>query len=142
MTAPKRIALAFGCMLLAIAILGIIGTVPTAIRYGPKSALPTIQILPVYLVVAVAGWLLAIPFVILFKDADRWRAWTTLAIGTAIGPIFLLTPSLIATGGRISWRAESGGVAMSLFIGFLTSLFYVLLLRRFKRSVPVNPPLD
>ena len=139
MTAPKRIALAFGCLLLAFAIFGIVGTVPTLIRDGPSHARFEIEILPVYLVVAVAGWLLAIPFVILFKDADSWRAWAILAIGTAIGPIFLLTPNFVASGGHISWQAEGTGVAMSLFIGFLTTVFYVLLLRRFKRSVPVDP---
>jgi hypothetical protein len=140
MTAPKRIALAFGCLLLAFAIFGIVGTVPTLIRNGPSFAQGEIEILPAYFAVAVAGWLLAIPFVILFKDADGWRSWAILAIGTAIGPIFLLTPSLVATGGRISWQAEGTGVAMSLLIGFLTTVFYVLLLRRFKRSVPVNSP--
>ena len=140
MTAPKRIALAFGCLLLAFAIFGIVGTVPTLIRNGPSYARGEIEILPAYLVVAVAGWLLAIPFVILFKDADSWRAWATLAIGTAIGPIFLLTPNLVATGSQISWQAVGAGVVMSLFIGFLTTVFYVLLLRRFKRSVPVDPP--
>ena len=77
---------------------------------------------------------MAVPFVILFKSADGWRAWATLAIGTAIGPIFLLTPNLVATGGQISWQAGGAGVVMSLVIGFLTTVFYVLLLRRFKRS--------
>ena len=139
MTAPKRIALAFGCLLLAFAIFDSLGTVPTLIRYGPRYVRNEIEILPVYLVVAVVGWLLAIPFVILFKDADGWRAWATLAIGTAIGPVFLLTPSLVATGGQISWQAEGAGVAMSLFIGFVTTVVYVLLLRRFKRKAPNDP---
>jgi hypothetical protein len=140
MTAPKRIALAFGCLLLAFAIFGSLVTVPTLIRDGPRYARDAIEILPAYLVVALAGWLLAIPFVILFKDANGWRAWATLAIGTAIGPIFLLTPGLVASGGRISWQAEGAGVAMSLFIGFVTTVFYVLVLRRFKRSAQDNLP--
>lgn len=138
MTASKRIALAFGSLLLAFAIFGIVGAVP-ALRYGPRYTKDVVEMLPVYLVIAVLGWLLAIPFVILFKHADGWRAWATLAIGTAIGPIFLLTPSLVATG-RISWQGDGAGVGMSLFIGFVTTVVYVLLLRRFKRSAPINRP--
>ena len=127
-------ALAFGCMLLAIAILGIIGIVPVAFRSGPRHALPTVEMLPVYLLFAFPGWVLALPIVLFFKDADGWRAWATLAIGTAIGPCFLLTWTLVASGGRITWQAEGAGMFMSLFIGFLTAALYVLALKRFKRK--------
>jgi hypothetical protein len=63
MTAPKRMALAFGCMLLAIAIFGTMDIVHIAIFYGPRHALPNLQMLPVYLLFAFPGWVLALPFV-------------------------------------------------------------------------------
>lgn len=133
MTAPKRIALSFGCLLLAFAIFAAWGVVPTFIRYGNGSALRSLEMMPVYLAVAIAGWLLTLPFVVAFRDAEGWRGWATLVIGTAIGPILLLTPSLVMAG-QINWQGDGAGVDMSLFIGFLTTVFYVLLLRRFKRS--------
>ena len=140
MTAPKRMALAFGCMLLAIAAFGTMDIVHIAIFYGPRHALPNLQMLPVYLLFAFPGWVLALPFVLLFKDADGWRAWTILAIGTAIGPAFLLTWSLLASGGRTTWRSDGMAVMMSLWIGFLTTVFYVALLRRFRNRSLAAPP--
>jgi hypothetical protein len=140
MTAPKRMALAFGCMLLAIAIFGIMYIVPIALVYGLRHALPTLQMLPVYLLFAFPGWVLALPFVLLFKDADGWRAWTILAIGTAIGPAFLLTWSLLASGGRTTWRSDGSAVMTSLWIGSLTTVFYVALLRRFRNRSLAAPP--
>ena len=135
MTAPKRMALAFGGMLLAIAIFGTMDIVHIATFYGPRHALPNLQMLPVYLLFAFPGWVLALPFVLLFKDADGWRAWTILAIGTAIVPAFLLTWSLLASGGRTTWRSDGMAVMMSLWIGFLTTVFYVALLRRFRNRL-------
>jgi hypothetical protein len=49
MAAPRRMILAFCCMLLGILSLGVWGAIPTAIRYGPRYALPIPQMLPVYL---------------------------------------------------------------------------------------------
>ena len=129
MTTPKRMALAFGCMLLAIAALGILLTVPAAIRLGPRYALPALEILPVYLMFAIPGWVLALPFVVLFKDADGWRAWAILTIGPAIGPAFVLTWILMSARGHIKWQGDGSAFFLSAIISFLTSGFYVLLLR-------------
>jgi hypothetical protein len=90
MTTPKRIALAFGCLLLGFAAFAILEVAPTLIRYGTGPGMRAMEMMPAYLAVAIAGWLLSIPFVIAFKDADGWRFWATLVIGTAIGPVFLL----------------------------------------------------
>ena len=135
MTTPKRMALAFGCMLLALAVFAICGIVPIAVLYGPRHALPSVQMMPVYLLFALPGWILALPFVIYFKNADGWRTWAILGIGTAIGPCFMLGWPLLASG-RINWQGDGAGGAMALFIGFLTTLFYVVLLRRFTRKAP------
>ena len=137
MTAPKRVALAFGCMLLALAVFAICGIVPITLRYGPRHALPSVQMMPVYLLFALPGWIIALPFVIYFKNADGWRTWAILGIGTAIGPCFMFGWPLLASG-RINWQGDGPGGAMALFIGFLTTLFYVLLLRRFTRKTPLG----
>lgn len=44
MTASKRMALTFCCMLLGILSFGAWGTIPTVIRYGPRCALPVLQV--------------------------------------------------------------------------------------------------
>jgi hypothetical protein len=134
-------ALAFGCMLLAIAILGVISTASSAIRYGRMPTLLSIEAWSVFLLFAFPGWVLALPFVILFENADGWRTWAILAIGTAIGPCFILTWTLIDSGGRIAWQGNSFAIVMSLLVGFLTTALYVLLLRSFK-SKPLATPLQ
>jgi hypothetical protein len=131
-------ALAFGCMILAIAILAIISTASTAIRYGPQHYVQNIDAWPVFLLFAFPGWILALPFVIFFENADGWHAWAILAIGTAIGPCFLFGWALIASHGRIAWQsrgADNFAVVMSLLISFLTTGLYVVLLRRSERKL-------
>lgn len=137
MTTLKRMGLAFASTLLAFAVFAILGVVPTAVRYGSRYAQPGVQILPVYLFFTLPGWFLALPFVIYFKNSDGWRVWAIMAIGTAIGPCFLLCLALIASG-KMNWHGDGAGVLMALFIGFLTTLFYVLLLRRFTRKALPN----
>jgi hypothetical protein len=107
------------------------GAVPTAIRYEPRYAVPVLQILPVYLLFAFPGWILALFFVLLFKDANgRRHLWWILTIGTAISPTFILGWSLLASGERLNWQANGSAVAMSIWIGFFTTISYALLLRR------------
>lgn len=134
MSAPKRMALAFGCMLLGVVSLGIVGTIPTAIRYGAGAASPALQMMPLYLLFALPGWFLALPFVLFFKDANGPRFWWILGIGSAIGPGFILAWTLLASGGHLNWQADGSAVAMSAFIGLFTTLFYALLLRRFSQK--------
>jgi hypothetical protein len=141
MTAPKRMALAFCCMLLGILSLGAWGAISTAIHYGPRYVLPALQMLPVYILFAFPGWILALPFVLLFKDANGRNLWWILAIGTAIGPAFMSGWSLLASGGRWNWQANGSAVAMSIWIGFLTTISYVVLLRRFTRRGIPSPSL-
>jgi len=137
MTISRRIALAFACMLLAFAVFATMGIVPTAVRFGPRYAISTAEMYPIYLFFTLVGWVLALPFVIYFKNADGWRTWAILAIGIAIGPCFMLALPMLGSlvrSGRISsaiWQGEGPEFVMALFIGSLTTLIYVLLLRRF-----------
>jgi hypothetical protein len=131
-------ALAVACMILAFATFAFVLVVPTVVQLGWKYALPGVQILPVYLFFTLPGWFLALPCVIYFKNADGWRAWAILGIGTAIGPCFLVSLTLIPTG-RINLQGAGTAVLMALSISFLTTLFYVLLLRRFTKAFSNAP---
>ena len=137
MTAPKRVALAFGCLLLALLFFAVSSAVPMAVHYGLRHAIPVVQIMPVYRLFALPGLVLALPFVLLIKDAEGPRALIILAIGTCIGPGFMGTWSLLASHGRFSWQGDGAFLLMPLEIGFLTTILYVLLLRRFgKQRLP------
>ncbi len=133
MTASKRMALAFCCLLFALSLFGLRGIVINAVRYGPRTIWPVLQVLPAYLLFALPGWLLAMPFVLLFKDAEGRRMWLTLLIGTAIGPAFIGGWSLLATHGHSKLEADGAALLMSLTIGFLTTATYVFLLRHLGR---------
>lgn len=130
MTPLKRMALALGCVFLSVAILGVVSSVPMAIQSGPRDALQTLEWWPVYLFCALPGWVIALPFVLFFEHADGGRAWVMLAIGTAIGPCFLLSGTMLALHGQFNWQRDGFGLVLSLVIGFLTTFLYVLTLRR------------
>jgi hypothetical protein len=143
MSAQKRIILAFVSMLLAVTCIGFMGVVPLAFHYGLKKAIPIFEMLPVYIMFALPGMALAAPFVLLFKDAIGPRLWWTLAIGTAIGPSFILTWVLLSLHGRFNWQANGVAIVLSTEIGTLTTFFYVLLLRHFigaslQRQIPLD----
>ena len=130
MTAPKRMGLALGCVLLAVLSFGLIA-MATSVRYGWSHVQPVLEILPVYLLFALPGWILALPFVLLFKDASGWRVWAILGIGSAIGPLFMLAVSLLSRHGHLDWEADGFGVGAAACIGTVTTVLYVVLLRRF-----------
>jgi hypothetical protein len=121
-------------MLLAVMSIGFISAVPLAFRYGLKHAVPVLETLPVYLMFASPGIVLAAPFVLLFKDAEGLRLWWILAIGIAIGPTFMVTWILFSSHGSLRWQANGMAVVLSIVIGVLTTVFYVLLLRHFTKA--------
>lgn len=130
MTAPKRVLLALCSFLPGFSLFAIVGTVPTALRYGARYALPAVQIMPVYLLFALPGLVLALPFVLFFKNAKGYRAWIMLAVGSIIGPAFLGIWAVLASHGHFSWQANGAALFMSVWIGLPTTVFYVVLLRR------------
>ena len=156
MTAGKRMLLGFCCVLLAIALVGVLFMLPNAIRYGPRFALSMWTMLPLFLLFAVPGWVLALPFVLLFRNADGYRAWLILLIGTAIGPASIVTAEIAGrlrmlvasrhaaelqpvassafSAGLFNWQRDGYGIVMSLVIAFFTAAFYAALLRHFSRE--------
>jgi hypothetical protein len=142
MTTPKRVGLAFGCMIFTIAILAAAGTAESTIRYGLHRTAPNIEIWAVVLLFAFPGWILSLPFVIFFKSIDGWRIWAIMAIGTAIGPGFISIWTLIASRGRVVWRGNGFALGMSLLISSITTGLYVLLLWRSQRKSLAAPLHD
>ena len=133
MPAVKRMLLALGCVLLAVLLLGLVGAA-FSLRYGWRYTEPVFEMLPVYLLFALPGWVCALPFVLFFRDAQGSRAVAILAIGTAIGPAVILTGSLLETHGQLDWQANGSAVLMAFLIGTLTTVLYVVFLRRFSPS--------
>jgi hypothetical protein len=124
MAAYKRLLLALGCTVLGVSTVGLLGVLRT-LPYGLRYVGPNLEMLPVYLIVALAGWVIAIPFVFAFKSARGTQGWLTLCIGTVIGPAFLTA----CLRGQINWVADGFALVLSAVIGFLTTIFYLLLLR-------------
>ena len=92
------------------------------------------------------GWLLAIPAVLLVRDLRRWRFWVYLALGSFIGPVLILGIAFISALRAPNFagfpRDSMSTVFLAAGISFLTTLIYLLLLRRaqgvgFKRVVAV-----
>ncbi len=136
----KRIALSFASVLLFGLVLFVLGTVPTVLSSGPRSALADIQSLALYLLFALPAWVLALPFVLLFQDANGRRLGWIMAIGTAIGPVVILAWMLLVAGALPDWQRDGFAVMVSASISLPTTIIYVLLLRRFTTKTSTTPP--
>lgn len=92
------------------------------------------------LVFSLLGWLLAIPAVILVKQVSGWRFWMWWGVGTCIGPAVmwgLALPAFLADlfSGSPPLHLDPWGVTESAAVACLTTLFYLLMLRRSQRAL-------
>lgn len=142
MSTPKRIALAFGCTLLGAATLPVVSVIMGLLssRHLFRLNMDTFSILLAYALFALPGWVLSLPFVVLFRTATGYRFLLILLIGTAIGPAFMLGWSLLSGGWPVHWQSDGLGIVMALYIALPTSLYYALLLRSFGSSGPSTLP--
>ena len=93
---------------------------------------------------AFPAWCLYLPFVIALKDAEERRIWTIVISGILIGPAWLALWFLILVlrGGDpyTIWRGDplvggySAAIIFALFVGFLTTSFYVIALKVLHRD--------
>ena len=125
MPAYKRLLLALGCTVLGVLTVGLF-SVLRSLRYGWRHVGPSFEMLPVFLIIALAGWVIAIPFVLAFKSSRGAQSWLTLCIGSAIGPAFMTA----WLKGHVNWVADSFSIVLSAAVGFLATAFYILLLRK------------
>jgi hypothetical protein len=132
MNALKRIGLWFASLLLAVTFFSLLFKAGAFIVFR------------VTMMLAFPVWCLYLPFVIALKDAEGWRMWTIMLSGTLIGPASLALWFLILVlrGGDplTIWRGDplggSYGAVMifALFVGFLTTSFYVTTLKLLHRE--------
>lgn len=125
-----RIGLSFGCVLLSVLLFFLRG-VRSSAHAGQLGSL--VQFGFIGLIVALPVWLLALPLVVALKDAEGWRGWVILLGGVSIGPSFILVWTLIATGGRFNWKGDGYSLFAAFAISSLTTLFYLLALKFFRR---------
>ena len=139
MRSSRRVMLSLACVPLAITVLfflsirSVIGHHTQPLEQFLRNSA---EIFPVYFLFALPGWLVALPFVILIKNAEGWRAWAILITGVSIGPGLILLPGLIGAHGRFTWPGDSFALAASLCVSFFTTISYILALRfAHRRSV-------
>jgi hypothetical protein len=89
--------------------------------------------------VSLAGWLIAIPLILMVNDVSRWRFWLYLGIGSSIGPALayqgIVLPFLKSYQGRYDQTpAVLVMVGISAIISCIAALSYLLLLRRAQTS--------
>ncbi len=92
----------------------------------------SIGTMPITLLFALPAWLLSLPLVITFKDAEGRRGWIILITGVALGPAFLLLWGLVFPFGgigRIGPHADGFFWMSALIVSLLTTIFYVLALK-------------
>ena len=131
MKTSRRILLSFACVVFAIAALflqsffRLVGSRPQRLGQIPD----LLEMLLLYFLFALPGWLNALPFVVLLRDAQGWRGWAILLIGTCIGSGFILAWSLIESSGQFNWRAQGHGLGLPLMVSLPTTVCYVLALK-------------
>ena len=142
MTTSRRIALSFGCVVFVIALLFALTITSMVIHGANRTELATpLEVAPLYLAVALPGWIIALPFVVQFKDAEGRRGWWMLLIGTVIGPAFIVGWC------GIYWQhfPSSGdrfALVAAAVISFLTTASYVLSLRVLDRRNSISKGKD
>ena len=85
--------------------------------------------------VSLAGWLIAIPLILMVNNVSRWRFWLYLGIGSSIGPFLayqgMILPCLKSYKGHYSQvPAILVMVCSSAILSCIATLSYLLLLRR------------
>jgi hypothetical protein len=85
---------------------------------------------------SIPGWFLAIPICLLVTNIRGWRFWSYWAVGSCIGPLFLLGLALFSYLQHPNERFGAHGayldtivVVTATMISSLTTIFYLLSLR-------------
>ena len=110
------------------------------------------NVMRVTLMFAVPVWLLYLPFVVAFKNAEGRRLWAILVSGFLIGPASLGSWGLVLlrNGGdpNVVWFGDpllcgmggiGAGMVFALIVGCLATSAYVLALTRFHRLSSTAP---
>ena len=81
----------------------------------------------------IPGWFLAVPICLLVRDISGWRFWMYWAIGSCIGPLYLLGLALYShlqhLNGSLGSNFDTNFVVGVTMISSLATIFYLLSLR-------------
>jgi len=102
-------------------------TDPPPLARAGESLVGFASLAPLFALVSLPGWLVALPLVVAARSLCRWRFWAWLAAGTAIGPALWLLWAPIASKGKIDVTSMP---SQCFVISFLGSLIYLRLLLR------------
>jgi hypothetical protein len=84
-------------------------------------------------VLVIPGWLIALPILVLPRNAIRMRYWQLGLIGTAIGPAIMIAIGVyaaIASGTGLNYKREAFNLLyLATGISFLTTVLYLSTLR-------------
>ena len=80
--------------------------------------------------VTIFGWLLGLPYVLLVRSSRGWRFWVYLALGSGIGPALVLFAVLTRASSHDLTTDDYVNFCISAVVSSLTTLTYLLLLRR------------
>lgn len=136
-TTHQRIGASLLSVLLAVSIVGPCASITT--QAGKAEWIGTTMILVVFWSpFCVLGWLLSLPVILRIRRIDKWRFWFLLAMGTGIGPAIMFSIAICFEVSAVIERISSPNwdpaiknyVYIATAISFLTTLIYLLILRR------------
>ena len=110
-------------------VLQMLVTDPPPIARAGESFLALASLAPLFILLTFAGWLVAIPLVLLVKGFCRWRFWAWLAGGSCIGPVLWLVWRMVAEKGSARFDL-SAMPSQAIVVSFLATLIFILLLQR------------
>ena len=98
-------------------------------RFSTKEILRVVGLMGFMTVWVGWGWLfLVVPALVFFTNLRGWRFWALLALGTALGPIYLCLPFGAGMSGRFS--VSSLYLLMAGPVSGICTLMYLLVVRR------------
>jgi hypothetical protein len=118
MNTRVRLGLWFGCLALAVAAFSLFLGVPLGMDV----------ILRITLVFLLPAWLLCIPMIVGFKDAEKARIWIIILSGAVTGPLVLMARCLQLRGGDAYaiWHGDPVAPGTSVFMAFAAIVGLVL----------------
>lgn len=139
----KRLAFSFVSVLIAAIASGLILGLSRLFAGGGADSPPDNVLWSIWpvLVMSLPGWLLATPIVLLASSFRGWRLWFFLLVGTALGPVLILSFTLVEqlTGlDRSGFWANRFFVALAAVVSTTATLIHILLMRRAQAERPLN----
>jgi hypothetical protein len=83
----------------------------------------------------IPGWFISLPIVLSIKRFDGWRIWLQLAIGSAIGPVVILSLALYSNFTSPQLAAHDTFFYFAAAISFLSTALYLFSARQLSARI-------